>query len=186
MLWSWGFFLLRSKSSLSMEAEVGNCAPFLPKIALVWASTIFFHLCLLPVIHLIHLGHQCWTKILPGVPLNMSFVSLSLSLYGSASIVSTPPCQFPPWQKRLWRDFGASLTMRSRSKYKPLFGYFCCYVYLLVLPTLFIWICRWHGKESCFVPLTRLTGWVMALKSLQTITDCPHRKVKSFLLTNVN
>ena len=27
---------LRSKSSLSMEAEVGNCAPFLPKIALVY------------------------------------------------------------------------------------------------------------------------------------------------------
>ena len=32
-----------------------------------------FFICLLPVIHLIHLGHQ-WTKILPGVPLNLSLL----------------------------------------------------------------------------------------------------------------
>ena len=155
MLWrgGWGFFLLRSKSSLSMEAEVGNCAPFLPKIALVWASTIFFHLCLLPVIHLIHLGHQCWTKILPGVPLNMSFVSLSLSLYGSASIVSTPPCQFPPWQKRLWRDFGAFLDPEITIEIQTLIWL----LLLLCIPLSFANFVHlnlplaWQGKLFCTI-----------------------------------
>ena len=92
------------------------------------------------------------------------------------------------WYKSIESNTESSKLMNKNCRFSTvcLICMHCCYVNLLVLPTLFIWICRWHGKESCFVPLTRLTGWVMALKSLQTITDCPHRKVKSFLLTNVN
>ena len=95
----WLLGLFRSKSSLSMEAEVGNCAPFLLKIAPYshWAATVLhesFFICLLPVIHLIHLGHQsCLNKnlLIPGVPLKMSFISFCPPL----------PVRFPPRQKPL-------------------------------------------------------------------------------------
>ena len=57
-------------------------------------STFFHRCCLLPVIHLIHLGHQsCLNKnlLIPGVPLKMSFISFCPPL----------PVRFPPRQKPL-------------------------------------------------------------------------------------
>ena len=75
---------LRSKSSLSMEAEVGNCAPFLPKIALVY----FFSSLLPPSCDS---SHPSWPSVLPEQKSPHPWCPIKDVFH---QLLSTPPCPF--------------------------------------------------------------------------------------------